>query len=68
MIKTDYVIGAGLEKHEHAIRILRLVRDLEDRLQENGLINEGEKEQIANAYYGFLGSLPKKVSEEMRHG
>ncbi len=58
----------GLGKHEQAAKMCRLVRELEQLLEDQGLITSTDHDQIANVYYEFLATLPQKVQEDLRHG
>ena len=49
--------------------MVRLVRELAWRLEEaGGFDGDYEHTDIDNIVYEFLGLLPKKVQEEVRHG
>jgi hypothetical protein len=58
----------GLGKWESAASMVRLVRELVERLEEAGAITGEEITQTDNVLYPFLATLPKKVQEDVRHG
>jgi hypothetical protein len=58
----------GLGKWEAAARMERLVRELAERLDEAGLLEPGDDDQIMNAVYEFRATLPRKVQDDLLHG
>jgi hypothetical protein len=58
----------GLGKWDSAAAMIRLVRELQDRLDEAGLLAKDDFVAVDNVLYTFMATLPKKVSEEVRHG
>jgi hypothetical protein len=55
-------------KWEPPVNMIRLVRELQDRLEENGLLQPQETTQIDDIVYQFQASMPKKVADEVQHG
>lgn len=55
-------------KYATHVGMVRLVRALADRLDEHGLLLDGDGDQINNVVYGFLDELPKKVFDGIREG
>lgn len=55
-------------KYAMHVGMIRLVRALADRLDEHGLLFDGDGDQINNVVYGFLDELPKKVFDSIREG
>lgn len=57
-----------MEKYKTHAEMIRVIRMLQDRLDDNGLMDNATQARIDNAIYGFLAILPNKVSEEVKHG
>lgn len=60
--------AAHMGKFESHVAMVRLVRDLQQRLEENGLLSSGDSVQVDNVLYTFLSVCPKKVVNEVLHG
>lgn len=57
-----------LGKYDPHAAMIRLVRELTKKLEDNELINQNDITQIDNVVYGFLSQLPKKVEKEIIEG
>lgn len=58
----------GLGKWENAATMVRLVRELIERLEEQDAITSDEITECHNVLYPYLDSLPQKVQEDLLHG
>jgi hypothetical protein len=67
-IKTQIGQTMRLGKWDSAAAMVRLVRELQDRLDEAGLLAKDDPVAVDNVLYTFLATMPKKVAEEVRHG
>ena len=75
MYKEDYKKNMNtklnqtkLGKYDPHAAMIRLVRELTKKLEDNELINQNDITQIDNVVYGFLSQLPKKVEKEIIEG
>lgn len=59
-------------KHAAAVAMIRLVRELQQRLQDSEdsatALDPRDSTAIDNVVNGFLATLPKKVADEVLHG
>jgi hypothetical protein len=66
MVKMGQAEHMG--KWEVHTAMIRLVRDLEQRLEDEGLLHDADHTGIDNIVYEFIAALPKKVHDEVLHG
>lgn len=67
-IKTKMGQASHVGKWWPAAQMVRLVRELQLKLEEAGLLAPDDKSAIDNVVICFLASVPKKVSDEVREG
>lgn len=70
IVTTKMGQAEHMGKWESHIAMIRLVRELQDHLEENGIIATGSVSHTAidNVVYEFLSTLPQKCSDEVREG
>lgn len=57
-----------LDKWESHAAMIRLVCEMQDRLDEAGLLSDADKLDVDNVVCTFARTLPAKVRDEVRHG
>ena len=60
--------AAHMGKWESHTAMVRLARDLAERLDEAGLLSPEDQTSVDNVVYSFLADLPQKVRDEVLHG
>jgi hypothetical protein len=58
----------GLGKWESAATMVRLVKELVQKLEDGEELTSGDQDQVNDILYPFIASLPKKVQEDLRQG
>jgi hypothetical protein len=59
------LLGKG---NDEAVAMVRLVRELSQRLEENGMLESSEMVAVDNVLCGFLAKQSKAVREEVLEG
>ena len=68
IVTTKIGQAAHMGKHEPAVAMIRLARNLRDVLEDQGQMTPTDRTAFDNILYTFLATLPVKVTEEVRHG
>ena len=68
IVTTKIGQAEHMGKHEPAVAMIRLARDLRGVLEEQGQMTTADMTAFDNILYAFLATLPAKVNEEVRHG
>jgi hypothetical protein len=58
----------GLGKWESAATMVRLVKELVQKLEDGEELTSGDQDQVNNILCPFIASLPKKVQEDLKQG
>lgn len=56
------------DKNKAAAEMVRVIRHLQDKLEELGGFTPEDHNRVSNAIYTFLATQPKKVADDVREG
>lgn len=65
---TESMYGKRSRKTQNAVDMARLVRTLQSTLEDVGMLESYDVDDINNVYYALVTTLPKEAQEELRHG
>ena len=68
IITTKLGQAEHMGKHEPAVAMIRLARDLRESLEESGQMSPEDITAFDNILSTFLATQPAKVKEEVLHG
>ena len=68
IVTTKLGQAAHMGKHEPAVAMIRLARDLRAVLEEQDQMTASDITSFDNILCTFLSTLPAKVNEEVLHG
>ena len=65
---TDTMLDGRPAKIQRGIDAARMINIMKNALDEAGLLETKDFDDIANVLFGFEATLPKYAQEELRHG
>jgi len=65
---TEMIMGKRGKKTQAAVDAIRLITIMRDIMEENGLLDNQDLDDVSNVVCTLAPHLPKEAQEELRHG